>query len=151
MLQFIAKHQEQVAGVVSGFDRLVLRGSLRRLSYVAGMMQYLWAQQVLLKDFAAHVEAVSQAVKDASLAEACATGRPVQFVRTAHTSKEDLARGIATRDGITSGLVCVLTAVEPCWSYALFRDRQSQHVRLLPRLRKCLFIDHYRIHPCVGL
>jgi predicted PolB exonuclease-like 3'-5' exonuclease len=55
VLQFIVKHQDQLVGVLSGFDRLVLRGSLRGLSYVQGMMQYLWAQQVLLKDFAAHV------------------------------------------------------------------------------------------------
>ena len=150
MLQFMAQHQDQLAGVVSGFDRLVLRGSLRRLSYVQGMMKYLWAQQVLLKDFAEHVESVSQALKDASLAEAHATGRPVQFVRSAAESKEDLARGIATRDEISDGLVCVLTAVEPCWSYALFHDRDGQRLRLQPRMRKCLFIYHYRVHPVFG-
>ena len=150
MLQFIAKHQDELAGVLSGFDRLVLRGSLRKLSYVGGMMQYLWAQQVLLKDFGAHVESTSQAVKDAALAEARATGRPIHFVRTADTSKEDVARDIARRDQISSGLVCVLTAVEQCRSYVLFRDRQGQRLRLLPRGRKCLFIYHYRIHPEFG-
>jgi hypothetical protein len=37
MQEFIAKHQEQINGVLSGFDRLVFRGTLRPLAYAAGM------------------------------------------------------------------------------------------------------------------
>jgi hypothetical protein len=33
MKQFIEKYQEQVTGVLTGFDRVVFRGSLRRLNY----------------------------------------------------------------------------------------------------------------------
>jgi hypothetical protein len=101
VLQFIAKHQDELSGVLSGFDRLVLSGSLPRLSYAEGMYQYLWAQQVLLKDFAKHVESVSQTLKDASLAEAQAAGRPVRFIRSAQVSKEKLAQDIAAADHIT--------------------------------------------------
>ncbi len=78
--QFIGKHQDQIAGVLSGFDRLVLRGTLRSIAYGQGMSQYLWASQVLLKDFGAHVEQVSQRLKAASLAEVVAAGRPVHYL-----------------------------------------------------------------------
>jgi hypothetical protein len=57
--QFIAKHQDQISGVLSGFDRLVLRGTLRSIAYTEGLHQYLWNNQILLKDFGAHVELVS--------------------------------------------------------------------------------------------
>ena len=33
MQQFIDKYREQINGVLTGFDRLVFRGSLRRLNY----------------------------------------------------------------------------------------------------------------------
>ncbi len=33
MQEFIAKYRDQINGVLSGFDRLVFRGSLRRLYY----------------------------------------------------------------------------------------------------------------------
>ena len=33
MHQFIEKYREQINGVLTGFDRLVFRGSLRRLNY----------------------------------------------------------------------------------------------------------------------
>jgi hypothetical protein len=103
--QFIAKHQDDIAGVLSGFDRLVLRGTLRSIAYAEGMNQYLWNNQVLLKDFGAHVEQVSQRLKVASLAEANAVGRPVRYLASAEVSKEDIARRIAAEDGITLGTV----------------------------------------------
>jgi hypothetical protein len=33
MQEFIKKYRDQINGVLSGFDRLVFRGSLRRLNY----------------------------------------------------------------------------------------------------------------------
>jgi hypothetical protein len=38
MQEFIAKHKEEIAEVLSGFDRLVFRGTLRSISYAEGMM-----------------------------------------------------------------------------------------------------------------
>jgi hypothetical protein len=37
-----------------------------------------------------------------------------------------VARGIAERDGITEGLVCILRALEPCQSFKL-RSNHSTH------------------------
>jgi len=148
--QFIAKHQDQIAGVLSGFDRLVLRGTLRSIAYAEGMHQYLWNNQVLLKDFGSHVEQVSQRLKAASLAEANAAGRPVRYLASAEVSKEDIARRIAADDGITHGPVCVLTSVEPCRTFEIYRNRDTKHLELQPRVRKCLFLYHYAVHPVFG-
>src|SRR5216684_8752514 len=41
MKEFIARHAQGIAGVLSGFDRLVFRGTLRPISYPEGMMGYL--------------------------------------------------------------------------------------------------------------
>ena len=52
MEEFLSRHADAVTGTLSGFDRLVFRGTLRMLAHRSGMMGYLWAMQVLLKDFA---------------------------------------------------------------------------------------------------
>ena len=150
MQQFIAKHQDQISGVLSGFDRLVFRGTLRSIAYAQGMSQYLWNNQILLKEFGSHVEQVSQRLKAASLAEATAAGRPVRYLASADISKEDIARRIAAEDGITNGPVCVLTCVEPCRTFEIYRDRETKHLQLQPRVRKCLFLYHYSVHPVFG-
>lgn len=41
MKQFIAKFGNQIQGTLSGFDRVVFRGSLRRLMHSQGMKMYL--------------------------------------------------------------------------------------------------------------
>jgi len=41
MQQFIAKFEKEIQGVLSGFDRVLFRGSLRRLNHSKGMKWYL--------------------------------------------------------------------------------------------------------------
>jgi hypothetical protein len=44
----------------------------------------------------------------------------------------------------------VLTSVEPCRSFEIYRDRDTKHLELQPRIRKCLFLYHYLVHPVFG-
>ena len=104
MEQFLSKHANAVTGTLSGFDRLVFRGTLRQLSYTAGLMSYLWAVQVLLKDFAGHAEALTRRLKQASEALAERAGRPLRYLASGGISKEPIAREIARTDGITKSL-----------------------------------------------
>jgi len=150
MHQFIAQHQEQIVGVLSGFDRVVFRGTLRPIAYAEGMRRYLRATHVLLKDFGRHVEEVSNRLKEASLAQARALGRPVTYLASSQTDKDALVRRLMAADGITRGLVGVLSCVEPCQSFEMRRDRDTQKLVVETRYRKCLFLYHYWVHPVLG-
>jgi hypothetical protein len=151
MNAFVQRHCDSVIGVLSGFDRMLLRGSQRLLSSAKGMMSYLWSKQVLLKDFGSYSEDLTASVRSASEKVAIDAGRPVQYVNDSALRKEDLAREIAVRDKIDSGLVCVLSAVEPCRSYDLRRDSEQKKLVLVSRQRKCLHLYHYLMHPDLGL
>jgi hypothetical protein len=146
MQEFIAKHKEEIAGVLSGFDRLVFRGTLRSISYAEGMMGYLWAKQVRLTEFGKHVLRVSERLKQACKAKAEALGRPVKYLVSAGESKEEVARGIAARDKIEEGLVCVLSCVETCRTFDVYRNREKRKLELVSRIRKCLFLYKYWMH-----
>ncbi len=150
MDSFIEKHSDNITGTLTGFDRLVFRGTLRRLAYVQGMMAYLWAMGVLLKEFSDHVKGVTKQLKEASLAEAKRLFRPIKYLESSSISKEETAQAIAQRDQISEGLVCVLSCVEPCRSYDIQKDPDRRKLVLVPRPRKCLHIYHYSIHPIVG-
>jgi len=149
MNDFISRYSNQISGVITGFDRLVLRGNLS-LNHEAGMKGYLWASGVAWKDYAKHVEEVSQRVKQASLEPIAAQGRPVRYLSSAKDSKEEMARAIARQDGITEGSVCAFTAVEPCWSWRVAGDHAAKKLRLMRSLRKCLFVYHYWIDSVFG-
>jgi hypothetical protein len=147
---FLSKHAHAVTGTLSGFDRLVFRGTSRLLGNCRGMMRYLWTVQVLLKDFSSYAEAMTRQLREASEALARQTGRPIRYLASSAASKEQIAREIARSDNITQGLICILEAVEPCLSYQVVRHRESQHLLLRPCQRKCLHLYHYQIHPVFG-
>ncbi len=46
--------------------------------------------------------------------------------------------------------MCVLSCVEPCRSFEVYRNRETKKRELVPRLRKCLFLYPYAIHPVFG-
>src|ERR1043166_6354326 len=155
MQQFSEKYREQIAGVLTGFDRLVLRGSLRRLNYgwwdsqlqapvAKGMEEYLWQNEILFKDYADHVKRMSERLKRESLKRFTERNLPVIFLRSPAVDKEDLARRVAAEKGIGSGLVCAISALErrpTC-------EHRGQHI--IRRDRPCHVLYHYQIHPEVG-
>ena len=150
MHEFIAQHRDQVTGTLSGFDRLVFRGTLRSIAYAEGMQHYLHHNDVLLKDFGAHVESVSSRLKAASVEQAERAGRPVEYLASSRTSKEERAREIATRDGIDEGLIAILKCVEPCRTFDIHRNHKEKKLELVSRERKCLFLYRYWIDPLFG-
>ena len=150
MESFIQQYEKDVIGHLSGFDRLVIRGTLRALASVRGMFTYLRQAGVLLKDFGGFVMEKTRLLKEATCAEAIRLNRPVQYLPSPKISKEQEARQIAQADGIKEGLICVLRSVEPCLSYEVFRNKEHKKLELVPRLRKCLFFYHYWIHPVFG-
>jgi hypothetical protein len=147
---FVRQHAAEVTGTLSGWDRLRFRGTLRMLANVTGLLRFLCYTGHLLKDFGQYALAMSRQVRAASLAVAESAGRPVVHLNNPSVSKEDLAREIARRDGITGGLIAVLTAVEPCKSYNIRSDRAKGHLELIEDFRKCQHLYHYHIHPVFG-
>lgn len=150
MQQFLQTFADHVTGVLSGFDRLVLHGSLRLLSYTQGLLKYLCHHRILLKNFGQHSQELSDRLIVESLAAAEQARRPVIYLPSSRDRKEEIARDIAVRDGITAGLICVLKTVELCRSYEVAPNPQTQQIELRSRQRKCLHLYHYLIHPVFG-
>lgn len=155
MQEFINKYRDEINGTLSGFDRLVFRGSLRRLDYgrwdqnlkalvAQGMEQYLWQNKILFKDYLDYVKSVSQRVKQASVKPFQERGLPVEYLRNPSTDKDAMARQLAASRKLTSGLVCALSTLELTPS---FEHRGTHMVR---RLRPCQVIYQYQNHPEVG-
>jgi hypothetical protein len=150
MKRFLRQHADQIKGVLSGFDRLRFRGTLRWLAYTAGMRSFLSCAGVMLKDFKSYVQGVTDQIRDAAEAVARQEGREVMYLNSSAISKEELARDIADREGIDEGLVCVFSAVEPCFSYEIHRNRESRLLELQGRPQKCLHYYFYFNDPQFG-
>lgn len=148
---FLNRFGDAITGVLSGFDRLRLRGTLRHLFRPTVMKAYLNACRVLIKDFGTFAQSLTARVKAAAYASAEQAGRPFRYLASSQISKEALARQIARQDGVTSGLIAIFSALENCLSYSVRGDRQTKHIHLVLERRKCLHLYHYFLHEELGL
>lgn len=149
--KFIARHASRISFTLSGFDRLVFRGTLLPLMPEGGMFRFLQRVGVRLLDFKDYVVKTSERVKDAAIAEAEKLARPVEYLESPKTSKEDLAKRLLAKYPLEKpGLVCVFKAVEPCMSFEYHRSADVKERGLKLRPRKCLHLYKYFVHPLFG-
>lgn len=144
---FLAKHADAIGGVLSCFDRVLFRGYLPLMSGYA-MADFLQRKQVKRHTLKAFLLTQAERVKKHALSLAAAAKRPHQYL-SGPTRKEELARQIAERDGITDGLVCVFSVLEPCRTFALVWKEAHPFVR--PAQRKCLQLYFYFLDRQLGL
>lgn len=150
MKTFIARFGSQITAVVSGFDRLVFRGTLLPLVREFGMFQFLQRTGVRLLDFKKYATGITERLKEAALADVRELQRPEVYLESSRPSKEDLARKLLAKHPIREGLICAFRTVEPCMSFEYHRskDRRERGLKLVPT--KCLHLYKYFLHPRFG-
>jgi hypothetical protein len=151
MERFLKRHNHRIVGTIAGFDRVLFAGTLRSISYVKGLEIFLTIQRVLHKDFGQFVEKLSARIKAHGESYATKHKRPYRYIESSAISKEEIARQIMERDQIKEGLICVLTCIEPCQSFAIRRDRPTKKLALERKQRKCLHIYFYYVDRDFGL
>lgn len=151
MQTFLARFASEIKGVLSGLDRVRFRGTLRRISSLRGMGTYLWEQQILLKNFKGWAMGLTDSVKQHTAEVAAQHGRSVIHLPSSATSKEEQALSIARREGVTEGLVCVLTCTEPCQTFEVGPNRQRKRLELRAKPGRCRHDYFYVLDPRYGL
>ena len=152
---FLEKHRDAILGVVEGFDRVIFKGYLTSMFPEGAFGRYLNRRGILLKEAGKFFERETDTIKQHAKAVAEQAGRPFLYLNSAHThasaqSKEALARSIAERDGITEGLVCIFSVLEPSSSFAVVGNHQTHRLQVVRRKRNCLHLYWYLIDPNLG-
>lgn len=151
MKRFLERHRDRITGTISGFDRMLFRGTLRSITHVSGLQIFLYSQHVLMKNFGSYVLGLSEQVVEHAKELARQAGRPYVYLPSSKDSKEELALQIVARDVIKQGLIAVFACVEPCQSFDLRKDHASKHLKLVSKERKCLHLYFYYLDREFGL
>lgn len=150
MTKFLARYHPRIAAILSGFDRLVFRGTLLPLVRPNGMFCFLQRAHVGLLDFKEYVLATSERLKEAALREAIEHDRPLRYLESSATDKEKLARRLLAESPVKTGVICAFKTVEPCMSFEYHRSPNPRERGLRLRPRKCLHVYKYYRHPVLG-
>jgi hypothetical protein len=147
---FIQQHQADVIGTLHGFDRLRFAGTLRALYHPPVMENYIQKAGFLMKDFKELVLQTTGKIKAATQQMAERAQRPLVYLSSSQVRKEDYARDLARRDNITSGLIAILSCVEPCRTYTVRGNRRTKMLEAQLGPGKCLHYYFYHQHPVFG-
>jgi hypothetical protein len=150
---FVAKHSADVIGVLSGLDRLRLRGTLRALYQPTVLLRYLFVCQVLLKGFKNYALGLTKRIVEHAEGMAIKGGRPWRYLGSGRIPKEEVVRQIMEEDPVEKGLVAILRCVEPCQTYEIHGEPKLARTQIKPVLKhsKCLHLYFYHQHPIFGL
>jgi hypothetical protein len=149
-MKMLEMYSRKVFGAIRGLDRIRFRGTLRWLASERGMMTFLGEMGILLKDFGNWAERKTSEIRRSCEDAATKRGIPVIYLESSSVDKEKLARKIAEERGVTDGLICMFSVVEPCVSPCVKGEKSSKKLELHMRQRKCVWIYHYFDHPECG-
>lgn len=145
------RYREQLLGVLSCYDRMLIMGTLPSVCYAQGMTSFLYAQGIRVFDYARFAEPLRECIRQRAQ-EACAeAGVEIQYINRPHLRKEDVVAKVLARRGDHPGLVHVISALEACDSYRPWHDKASGKTFLKPDSGKCLHYYFYFIDEKLGL
>ena len=155
MGSFEELHADRIVGTLTMFDRMIFRGHLTRLFPPGAISAMLWQLGFPLTEFTRYAMTATEQLTATAKRLAADAGRPYIYSersrrRDGDPTKEEFARAIADRDGITEGVVCVVSVVEPCWSFQVRPDRRTHRLEAIRRQRKCVHHYVYLIDPEFG-
>jgi hypothetical protein len=142
---FISRHASKVIGVLKGFDRLLFRGHLMQLNFAEGVEAFLRRQGILKNDFGALADTLTGVIREQAESTARALDRPVRYLESSIVRKEDVARQMWREAPVDEGLVGLISCVEPCMTWQMFRSKEAQTQEPRRRPGKCLHLYFYFI------
>ncbi len=116
------RYKDQISGVLSCYDRIIIQGTLPQWCYAKGMTDYCYAHQIRIFDYPQFVQPLRDSIRANMECIAAEQGIEIEFVRSKKSfRKEDRVKKVLAKRGEQPGLVCILSAMEPCGSSWLAR------------------------------
>lgn len=147
MHSFVEKHHQKITGVISVFDRIILKGYLP-ISWENAAEMFLARNGVLLKDMSGFTKKQTMLLKAHAQKLAHQSNRPFEYIQKEQRN-DDYALRLAHRDGIMEGLVCVISRNETNHSFGMRYGKNRPH--LVKNNPRCLTLYFYYMDREFGL
>jgi len=152
MNPFVELHQDEISGVLSCFDRVVITGTLPDICHAKAMAGYLGARDIRLFDYPRWAEPLRDELRANAERLAGEAGLKIEFIRKLKAfRKEDRVQEILAERGDHPGLVHIFSAMEGCSSYRPWYDKGSGKTLFKPITGKCLHYYFYFVDEQFGL
>src|SRR5499427_4406420 len=145
------RHADQIAGVLSCYDRILVFGTLPGICFAEGMTSYLYSRKVRIFDYPRFAQPFRDELRENAERLAKENGIEIEHIRKRNVRKEELVEAVLAKRGRHPGLVAIFSAMEPCASYQPWHNKQTGKTYLRPDDGKCLHYYFYFIDEELGL
>ena len=145
MTSFENKYKDDIFGRLEGFDRLIYRGYIQSFFTTNGLGYFLSQENILLKGYGKYVKQTTLELKNNIGKIVKATSCEERYLSGSKVNKEEIAKEIQKQNNIEEGIICILSQVEPCYSFNVRGNRSTHKLEIKHEYRKCL---HYYFYFC---
>lgn len=130
------RYADQIQGVYSCYDRVVIQGTLPGLCYAEGMTSYLYANNIRIFDYPKFADSLRNELRFNAEQIAEKNNLQIDFIRKNNFRKEQRIHEIIEKRGDHCGIVHIFSAMEPCSSYRPWHDKNTHKTFLKYTPRK---------------
>lgn len=146
------KYKDELNGVLSCYDRVIVVGNLFPLCYPQGMTNYLYGQQIRIFDYASKfAEPLRDQIKATMKEVAVENGLEIEYIGKKSWRKEERIKAILAQRGHHPGVVHIFSVLEKCSAYKPWYDKAKGRAYLKRTSGKCLHYYVYFIDEELGL
>jgi hypothetical protein len=146
------RYQDQIAGILSCYDRIIIQGTVPGWCYAGGMTDYFYKHHIRIFDYPSWAQPLRETLRQNMEQLAVDSAIEIEFVRSRKSfRKEDRVQELLQNRGDHPGVVCILSAMEPCGSYKPWHNKKTHKTYLKPDDGKCLHYYVYFIDEDLGL
>ena len=146
------KYANQISGIITCYDRVVIQGVIPEWSYADGMTGYLNGNNIRIFDYAEFSKPLTEKVRADAEQIATENDVEIEFIRkTGAFRKEDRIKEIIRETGKTEGIIHIFSAMEACNTYRPWHDKTAGKTFLKHDVSKCLHYYFYFIDREYGL
>ena len=146
------RYKDDLLGVLSCFDRIVITGTLPGACYSKGMTSYLYFRNILIFDYAKELaDPLRNQLRENAHELADKHGITIERINKPGVRKEDVVAKVLKERGEAPGLVHIISAMESCTAYVPWHDKKAHKTFLRATSGKCLHYYFYFMDEEVGL
>jgi len=142
-MNILEQYEEKINGEFSFFDRMIIKGHILQFYSPSGKTHFLSYNNVLLKDFSAYAQAITTEVCNHIEEYTASQNRPLIYLPSSKTSKEETALKVLQSSPVQEGLICTLSTVELCSALQPILNVETGKLELKNVSRKCKYYYLY--------
>jgi DNA-binding MarR family transcriptional regulator len=152
MPSFLERHSDNIAGVLSCFDRVIIQGTLPDICHPKASTDWWFAHKIRIFDYKPWAAPMNDQIRNNIEKIAAEAWLEIEFVRKQRDfRKEQRVKEIIATRGDHPGIVHIFSAMESCTAFKPWHDKQTHANYFKYDTGRCLHYYVYFIDKEFGL